>query len=73
MYLDETLPGGGGENGPWCRSCKQPIAEGQKTVRIHFTHDPHGAKELSGPYHDTCSKPFDSLARAINMLSRFGL
>jgi hypothetical protein len=72
VYLDEALPGGGGENRPWCRSCKEPIADGQKFVRLHFAHDPKGAKELSGPYHAACSKPFDSLARALDMLSRFG-
>lgn len=72
MYLDEALPGGGGENGPWCRACKEPITESQKLVRVRFAHDPNGAKELTGPYHAGCSKPFDSLARAVNMLSRFG-
>jgi hypothetical protein len=72
MYLKSDFPGGGGDHDPWCRSCKQPIAKSQEMVRLNFPHDPNGAKELSGPYHAACSKPFDSLARAMNMLSRFG-
>lgn len=72
MYLDEKLPGSGGWEGPWCRSCKQPIAEGQHLVRLYFETDPNGARDMSGPYHASCGKPFASLARALNMLSRFG-
>jgi hypothetical protein len=72
MYRDEMLPGSGGYEGPWCLSCKQPIGEGQRIVRVHFDSDPHGAKELSGPYHPDCSKPFHSLAHALNAISRFG-
>jgi len=72
VYLDESLPGGGGEGRPWCRACKETITEGQKLVRLHFPHDPKGVKELTGPYHVGCSKPFDSLAHALAMLSRFG-
>lgn len=72
MYLIDALPGGGGADGPWCRSCKQPILESHKLVRVQFDHDPHGAREQTGPYHAECSRPFASLARAINLLSRFG-
>ena len=72
MYLVGDFPGGGGEDFPWCRSCKQPIAPKSAMVRLNFANDPTGARDLSGPYHATCSKPFASLARAVNMLSRFG-
>jgi hypothetical protein len=71
VYLDEPCFPGGGHFGPTCRSCKRPIAEGERTTRIAFDHDPSGTKGLTGDYHVACSKPFTSLAHAINMLSRF--
>ena len=61
--------GGGGPNEPWCPSCKAPIAGEERSVRVNFATDPHGHKGLSGLYHERCSKPFASLARAINALS----
>jgi len=72
MYRDESLPGGGGFNGTWCRACKETIQEGEKIVRVQFDNDPHGAKDLSGPYHAACSRPFVSMANALSALSRFG-
>ncbi len=72
MYLDESFAFGGGHEGPSCRACKQPILEGEHSIRIAFESDPGGAKGLTGEYHASCSKPFDSLARALNMLLRFG-
>lgn len=71
MFLDEEFPGGG-SGGPSCRVCKQPILKGQASTRIAFDHDPSGVKGLTGDYHVACSKPFASLAQAINMLGRFG-
>jgi hypothetical protein len=61
--------GGGGADGPWCMRCKGPITAEQHSVRLRFEHDPHGHRGLTGLYHDYCSKPFESLARVINMLS----
>jgi hypothetical protein len=55
--------------GPWCTSCKTPIAAGQKSVRVSFAHDPHGFGGLTGEYHEACSKPFVSMANALDMLS----
>ena len=72
MYLDESFAFGGGQGGPSCRSCKRPFLEGERSTRITFANDPSGVQGLTGEYHVACSKPFDSLARAINMLSRFG-
>jgi hypothetical protein len=72
MYCDEALPGGGGEGGPWCRACRQEIRSGESVVRLAFSHDPTGARDLTGPYHAACSKPFASLAHAMTALSRFG-
>jgi len=73
VYLDESLfSAGGGDSGPCCCACKAPILQGQRTTRLNFASDPSGAKGLTGDYHLACSKPFDSLARAINMMARFG-
>lgn len=71
MYFDETLPGGGGE-GPVCSACREPIARDQRVVRVRFASDPQGHKGLSGSYHVACSKPFASLAHALDATSRFG-
>jgi hypothetical protein len=71
MYLQDAAKGGG-FGGAWCRSCKEPILEGERSARVEFASDPRGIKELTGDYHEACSKPFASLANAINMMSRFG-
>ena len=73
VYLDESsFSAGGGESVPSCSACKAPILQGQGAVRLHFNTDPGGVKGLTGMYHAACSKPFDSLANAINMMSRLG-
>jgi hypothetical protein len=73
VYLDESsFSAGGGDPGPSCCVCKAPILQGQSTTRLYFETDPNGAKGLTGMYHVACSKPFDSLANAINMMSRLG-
>jgi len=53
--------------GPWCASCKQPITGGQRSVRVLFDNDPHGFRGLTGEYHEACSRPFQSLARVVNL------
>jgi hypothetical protein len=63
------MPEGGGPNEPWCTSCKAPINDGQRSVRIAFDHDPHGYRGLTGIYHVHCSRPFQSLAHALKVLS----
>lgn len=71
MYLDESrFPHGGG--GPVCRACWRPITESERSMRIAFAHDPDGRKDLTGEYHVACGKPFDSIARAMNAMSRYG-
>lgn len=69
MAYFEMSAGGGGPSEPWCTSCKAPIAEEERSVRVDFATDPGGHKGLSGLYHEHCSKPFASLARAINTMS----
>jgi hypothetical protein len=69
MAFDPTpMPGGGGDPyEAWCSSCRNPITGGQRKVRVTFNTDPHGHKGLTGDYHAECSKPFESLARVVNM------
>lgn len=66
MPLDGTY-GGGGPHGPWCTSCKAPITQSQRRVRIRFENDPHGFRGLTGDYHEACGKPFASLAHVIRV------
>jgi hypothetical protein len=60
-----------GGSGPWCRACKQPIEAHQQSTHIRFDNDPNGFDGLTGDYHLPCSKPFSSIARALDTLSRF--
>jgi len=70
LYLDESFAFGGGDHGPSCCACRKPILEGEASMRIAFASDPAGAKGYTGEYHVACGKPFASLARALDMLSR---
>lgn len=73
MYLDESLYApGGGEPFRSCCACKEPILDGQRTTRVEFPDGPAGVKELTGEYHAACSRPFASMAHALNLMSRFG-
>jgi len=73
VYLDQTsYAPGGGWNEPWCRACKEPIQQGQRSTRVIFSNDPGGMRGLTGDYHAACSKPFASMAHALDMLSRYG-
>jgi hypothetical protein len=58
---------------PWCRACKQLIGPSEPVVQIHFQSDPEGAQGLTGIYHRLCGRPFQSLARVVNMSLRGGL
>jgi hypothetical protein len=65
--LDEQFSSGGGFTGRSCCACRQPIGPRDRAVRIAFNSDPTGAKGLTGEYHKSCSQPFESAARVINM------
>jgi hypothetical protein len=58
---------GGEPLGPVCRSCRRSILHGQRAVPVRFSNDPDGSRGLTGVYHEPCSKPFLSLARAVNL------
>jgi hypothetical protein len=66
LFVDPTS-GGGGSDGPFCTSCRAPITNGQRSIRINFNSDPKGYRGLSGLYHEQCSRPFASLARVLNL------
>jgi len=67
MPFDGT-PGGGESYDAWCNACRQPIRQGELTVKIDFPNDPDGIRGLTGTYHRRCSMPFASLARAAKMI-----
>jgi hypothetical protein len=52
--------------GRWCKACRGPIKADEAFTDIHFETEP----EHSGSYHRACGRPFQSLARALNALSR---
>ena len=73
MFMDVPAGGEGGHEPilPRCRSCKLPIAPGSPSQTLAF---PAGLDDrvdsLNGPYHTACARPFASLLRALEMLSR---
>jgi hypothetical protein len=62
-----TIGGGPPRRYDSCLACKQEITPGQHATRVEFQNDPDGSGGLSGRYHMTCSKPYQSLARVMNM------
>jgi hypothetical protein len=59
--------GGGPRRYFSCMACKQPILDGQRATQVEFCTDPDGSAGLSGLYHAPCSRPYQSLARVVNM------
>ncbi len=75
MFMD--IPAGGegwfDPPGPRCKSCKEPIAPGAPSEELEFpSNTQHQLEGMSGLYHSSCAKPYASILRAMNMLSRFG-
>jgi len=57
---------------PWgasCKSCGLPIFKDQASEQVRFPEGTESA-DMSGTYHAECAKPFASIARAMDMLSR---
>lgn len=73
MFMD--IPAGG-EPGPEpipprCRSCKQPISPDEPRRTLTFpSNSDYRFDELNGLYHAACARPFASLQRAMDMLTR---
>ena len=54
-----------------CKSCKQPILSEHTTEQVQMPLDgEHGLHELTGVYHSECAKPYLSVVRALDMLTR---
>jgi hypothetical protein len=54
-----------------CKSCKLPILSEHKTEQLQVPFDPqHKLHELNGIYHSECAKPYLSVMRALDTLSR---
>lgn len=68
MPLDGTF-GGDEPSGPWCAHCKAPITDDQRRINLQFDVDPHGFDGLSGDYHESCARPFQSFAHALKLMS----
>ena len=65
--------GGGEPVGRLCPCCRQPIRFYQPVEQLEFAHGTgHGLHEMNGTYHAECAKPYLSVARALDSLSRFG-
>jgi hypothetical protein len=58
---------GGPRRFPLCKACGLPITDAQKPVRVEFQTDREGVRGLSGDYHLSCGKLFQSLARVMNL------
>ncbi len=73
MFMDIPARGEGDYEPfvPRCRSCRQPIPPGAPREILAFPPEgEHRLDELNGPYHPDCARPFASLKRAMDMLSR---
>jgi len=58
---------GGPPGFPLCKACGLPITGGQKPMRVEFQTDRDSVRGLSGDYHSSCGRVFQSLARVMNM------
>jgi hypothetical protein len=73
MFMDVPAGGEGAFEPvePRCRSCKQPIPSGAPQQILTFpAGGEYRLEELNGPYHLACARPFASLQRALDVLSR---
>lgn len=69
MYLDEFAKGGGWHD-PQCLGCRQPIAQGERAMRVTFNTGRATIDGLTGDYHLACAKTFASMARVLNFNPR---
>lgn len=62
------------EEGPCCMSCKMLITPDQPTEQVRLPFDPHHkTHELNGIYHLECARPYMSVIRAMQSLTRWSL
>jgi len=54
-----------------CRSCKAPIESDEPVEELRFENQSgQRLEELNGAYHARCARPFLSIKRALDALSR---
>lgn len=71
MFLDVEKNGPGDEF-PSCMSCKRFISTGQPREQVSLPFDAaHRTHELNGLYHLECARPYQSVIRAMEMLTRW--
>jgi hypothetical protein len=70
----DSMPQGDPWGDPWariCQSCKNPIGRNEPVEELTFAPDEkHRLEALNGPYHAACAKPYLSIKRALDALSR---
>ena len=60
------------EEGPSCMSCKRPIASDERSEQVRLPFDAeHKTHELNGLYHFECARPYLSVIRAMESLTRW--
>jgi hypothetical protein len=59
------------DEAPSCKSCRRPILSEHPTEELQLPVDSqHKLHELNGLYHSECARPYLSIMRAMDMLSR---
>jgi len=71
MFLDLN-PERRWDERPSCMSCKLLITSDQPTEEVRLPFDAHHkTHELNGLYHSECARPYLSIVRAMNSLTRW--
>jgi len=73
MFFDPG-PMGNPWGEPWhpeCKSCRGVIGPDEATEQLHFDRDEeHRLDEMNGTYHAECARPYLSIKRALDALTR---
>ena len=60
------------DDGPSCMSCKRLIASDEPTEQVQLPFDAENkTHELNGLYHSECARPYLSVIRAMQSLTRW--
>lgn len=71
MFLDVEKNGPGDEF-PSCMSCKRFITTNESREQVSLPFDAeHKTHELNGLYHSDCARPYLSVIKAMEMLTRW--
>lgn len=73
MFFDPG-PTGNPWGEPWhpeCKSCRKVIGPDEATEQLNFERDEeHRLDEMNGTYHAECARPYLSIKRALDALTR---